>query len=141
MSVRGKGIKVRTKFMVLTATAVGWHRQFASMVVDENIRLIGASFGECLSATGAMEVRVAKGVSDPAADLVGSDVYFALSATYNEAAGPADVEAGGGGLQMLPYPYGFNVSEDEPIFIDIFAGEIGDGGTLVLYYVEEDDWK
>jgi len=132
--------KVKTKSYVLTATATSWNMKMGKFVIDEDCYLIGMSAGHCASAEGHVEFKASKGVSDPAVDLKWDDTYFVIGASAG--AGGAGSGSGAlGGSIFLPEGFGFYISEDEPIFLDLFARAIGDGGTVILYYVEKKDWK
>lgn len=133
--------KVRTvSYVVTSLLAAAWTKKAAKFVPNEDIYLIGMCGGVCQSSEGATEFRSTKGVSDPAVDLQYEDMYF--HTLHMTGAGGA---GSGGGLSgaavFLPPGYFFKVDEDEPIFIDMYARAIGDGGTVTLYYINKRDWK
>jgi len=133
--------KVRTKQWTIGAgVLIGWNIKHLRLVFDEDVYLIGASVGACVSALTAMECRICKGVGDPSIDVETDDTYFHISAAIGAAAAAGN---GGGSCShvMLPHGYYFHVNEDEPVFVDVFAQAAGDGGSLVLYYVLKRDWK
>ena len=133
--------KVRTKQWTLGAgVAAGWNIKHLSMVWDEDVYLIGASCGACVSALSAFEARICKGVGDPSVDVYTEDTYFHISAAIG-ASGAAGNAGGSCSHVMLPPGYYFLVNEDEPVFVDIFGQTALDGGSLVLYYVLKRDWK
>jgi hypothetical protein len=136
-----KMARVRTKQWTIGAgVAGGWNIKHLSMVWDEDVYLIGASCGACISNVNGYEARICKGVGDPSVDVYTEDTYFHISAMIGGSAA-----AGNGGSQassvMLPHGYFFPVQEDEPVFIDVFAQTALDGGSIVLYYVLKRDWK
>jgi len=133
--------KVRTVSYVLTATvAISWHTKLAKFVPNEDIYLIGMSAGACESSEGSIEFRATKGVSDPAVDITYEDCYFHISC-MSGAGGAGSGSGSGGRSDFLPPVYYFKVDKDEPIFIDLYARAVGDGGTVHLYYVNKRDWK
>lgn len=133
--------KVRTvSFLYTSLVAAAWTTKCASFVPNEDIYLIGMSGGVCQSAEAQTEWRATKGVSDPAVDLQYEDMYFHTS--HCAGAGGAGSGGGEGGVSVfLPAGYFFKVDEDEPIFIDMYARAIGDGGTVTLYYINKRDWR
>lgn len=128
---------MRTKSFVLTATSAGYDLKMGKWVPNEDVRLIGFSSGPCQSSAGAIEYRVTKGVSDPTVELEWDDVYF----NHSHSTGAATGEGSGGCSTFLPPGHYFEIDEDEPVFVDLFAQAIGDGGSCVLYYVCKRDWK
>jgi len=122
----------------LVATA--WTEKFDSFVPNEDIRVIGMAGGSCMASESQIEFRASKGVSAPSTDLEYDDCYFHVAGCS-----PAGGAGSGGGVSMesvfLPDGFYFEVDEDEPIFFDMYARAIGDGGTVHLYYVNKRDWK
>ena len=138
--VNDMGGKVCTYSINYTSLVAGWTVKYDSFVPTEDIRLIGMSCGQCASAEGHLEFRTSKGVSDPSVDLEYSDAYFHSSVSAG--AGGAGSGAGAlGDATFLPPGHYFEIDEDEPIFFDMFARAIGDGGTVNIYYVKKRDWK
>jgi len=135
------GGKVKTKSINYTSlVAIAWTEKYDSFVPNEAIRLIGMGGGCCVSAEGQVEFRASKGVSRPSIDLEYEDAYFHVASCS-----PAGGAGSGGGNTMdtvfLPPGHYFEIDEDEPIFLDMYARAIGDGGTVHLYYVNKRDWK
>ena len=133
--------RVRTVEWAIGAGVTGgaWDVKLHRYVWDEDVYLIGAHFSVC-SPGQSVQVRISKGVSDPTLDVLATDCYFQLTSHQG-----GMVAAGAGGSSegsiMLPAGYYFPINEDEPIFMDIFAENAGDGGHLILYYVLKRDWK
>jgi hypothetical protein len=133
--------RVRTKQWTLGAgVESGWNIKHISMVWDEDVYLIGANCSACLSNVNGFEARICKGVGACDVDVYTEDTYFHL----NTMVGGSAAAGNAGGVTshvMLPHGYYFPVSEDEPVFIDVFAQTALDGGNVVLYYVLKRDWK
>jgi len=122
--------EVKTVEYILVGVNQGWNNHIQRIVFDVPIMIIGASLISCVSATQGIEVVLSTDVYDFSVDTFSDDTLFHMSAVYSQTGGQATATV------ILPRGFYYYVEAGEVLNVDFFANTPGDGGSLLIYYVE-----